>query len=91
MENTNNKSSEFKNVTETWEENERKLKEEQLRMENLPAMELKVPEDAPSVDELEKIVKTESIEYDHSNKEERTLGGDRATVNDDDKDKDPDK
>ena len=91
MENTNNKSSEFKNVTETWDENERKLNEEKLRQENLPAMELKIPDDAPSMDELEKIVKTESIEYDHSDKEERILGGDRASVNDDDKDKDTDK
>ena len=86
MENTHHKSSEFKNVTDTWDENERKLQEEKLRNENLPAMELKVPDDAPSGDELENIVKTESIEYDHSNKEERILGGERASVNDDDKD-----
>jgi hypothetical protein len=86
MENTHHKSSEFKNVTDTWDENERKLQEEKLRNENLPAMEVKVPDDAPSGDELENIVKTESIEYDHSNKEERILGGERASVNDDDKD-----
>jgi hypothetical protein len=79
MENTHHKGSELKNVTDTWAENERILREENQLKE-----EIKIPDEAPSGDELENIVRMESNEYDHSNKEDRLLGGERATMNDDD-------
>jgi hypothetical protein len=33
---------------------------------------------------LERVIKEESSEYDNANKEERLLSGDRASVNDED-------
>lgn len=58
------------NVRETWDENERKLNAgNENREEN---------------SELDETIKEEAAEYDHADKVSRTLGGDRATVSDDD-------
>ena len=64
------KGTEFSNIKETWKQNEKER-------EHL---------NAPSkTDEnLERTIKEESSEYDSTNKEERLLTGDRASVNDED-------
>lgn len=64
------KGSEFSNIKETWNENEKE----------------RVNTNAPSsTDEnLEQIIEEESSEYENANKEERLLTGDRASVNDED-------
>jgi rubrerythrin len=66
------KGSEFNNIKETWKENE---KEQEQVSTNTPS----------TTDEnLERVIEEESSEYDNANKEERLLGGDRASVNDED-------
>lgn len=64
------KGSEFNNIRETWKENEKQ----------------QVNTNAPSTtdENLERIIKEESSDYDNANKEERLLSGDRASVNDED-------
>ena len=63
------KGKELNNVKETWEQNER----DHVNTSGTP------------VDEnLERTIEKEASEYDNANKEERLLGGDRATVDDDD-------
>ena len=73
-----NKGTGLRNVSETWDENERRRSSG-----DAPS-----PDDAAGTatgagNDLERLVKEEAAEYDHANKENRTLGGDRATVNDD--------
>ena len=63
------KGTELNNVRETWEQNERQL--------NTPS--------APDNESLERAIEKEAAEYDNANKEERLLGGERATVDDDQK------
>jgi len=77
MENNNLKGSEFKNVQDTWDQNERNLKNGNNGTEDSG-----LTEAAPTTD-LERLIKEEASEYDKTNKEDRILGGDRATVNDD--------
>ena len=69
MANNIHKGTELNNVKETWEQNEREH----------------VKTSAPStVDEnLENIIEEEATEYENANKEDRLLGGERASVNDD--------
>lgn len=64
------KGSEFNNIRETWKENEKQ----------------QVNTNAPSTtdENLERVIKEESSDYDNANKEERLLSGDRASVNDED-------
>lgn len=64
------KATEFNNVNETWRENEA-----QRAGNNLGEPE------AVSGD-LQKIIEEEAAEYDEADKEDRLLGGDRATVRD---------
>lgn len=71
------KGSELINVSETWEENERKRQEG-----SLPAREEPVSADTGNT-ELDRVVREEAAAYDQENKEDKLLGGDRATVNDD--------
>ncbi len=78
METNNHKGSEFKNVTETWDQNER-----QRASGNTGPTEGNTTDEAPPATELEQIIRQEASEYDNDNKENRVLGGDRATVNDD--------
>jgi hypothetical protein len=71
------KGSEFNNVNETWDENERRRESGSAPMENVSSDEV-IP-----ASELERMISDEAAEYDQANKEDRILGGDRATVNDD--------
>jgi len=64
------KGTELNNVKETWEENEKKQVDRNTS--------------STSGDELDRVIKEESSEYDNANKEERLLGGDRGSVKDED-------
>lgn len=78
MENSNHKGSEYNNIIETWEQNEKKKENEPFgRIEDTSANE------APVQNDLEQLIKKEAIEYENVNKEDRVLSGDRATINDD--------
>lgn len=77
METNNHNGSEFRNVTETWDQNEK-----QRASGNTGGAEGSAADDAAPATELEQIIKQEASEYDNDNKEDRILGGDRATVND---------
>ena len=77
MEN-NHKGSEYQNVIETWEQNEKNKNQDQAN----PTAEHDAAE--PSTrNNLDQVIKQEGDEYENDNKENRVLGGDRATVNDD--------
>jgi hypothetical protein len=77
MENSIHKGTELNNVRETWEQNER-LREKG----NVTGTEGNTSNEAAPRNELEQLIKQEASEYDNENKENRVLGGDRATVND---------
>ena len=68
------KGSEYKNIIETWEENEKKRG-------SLNSTGNATPDEEPKND-LERLIKEEATEYDNENKENRVLSGDRATIND---------
>jgi hypothetical protein len=71
------KGSEFHNIGETWDQNERN----RAGNEN-PGR--KRDENATTIsNDLDRTIKEEADEYDHDNKEERVMGGERASVNDD--------
>lgn len=77
MESGEHKGTELNNVKETWDQNEKNL-------QNDPSgSTTPTPPEIPATTELEQIIKDEAREYDNDNKEDRTLGGERATVNDD--------
>ena len=63
------KGTELNNVKETWEQNEK----EQTRT-NRPVI---------ANESLEDKIQEEARQYDDANKEDRLLGGERASVNDD--------
>lgn len=66
------KGTELNNVQETWNENERRRAEGEDTGRQA------------GVDEnLQQVISKEAAEYDRDNKEDRLLGGDRASVNDD--------
>jgi hypothetical protein len=72
------KSTELHNVSETWDQNER------LRATNGGQDDDAVTgSELPAGNSLEQAIKEEAAEYDNDNKENRVLGGDRASVNDD--------
>jgi len=66
------KGTELNNIKETWEQNE---KASGINPENDP------PTGIPN--DLQQVVKKEAAEYDNADKEDRLLGGERATVRDD--------
>jgi len=69
------KGTEFNNINETWNQNERNRAEgDAAGLENNAAT---------NRDNLEQTIREEAAEYDNADKEERLLGGDRATLNDD--------
>ena len=70
------KGTELNNSKETWDQNERNLRNERGGGGSEHA-----DTEQPATD-LERIVREEASEYDNANKEDRILGGDRATVND---------
>ncbi|HEY0039106.1 MAG TPA: hypothetical protein VGB71_00515 [Flavisolibacter sp.] len=68
------KGTELNNVQETWNENERRGEETGAAG----------GADEPSLvsDDLQQTIKEEATAYDNANKEDRILGGDRASVDD---------
>lgn len=68
------KGTELSNVSQTWEKNERE------RAQDTGA------EDTPAASELDRMVSEEAREYDNASAEDNLLGGDRASVRDDDAD-----
>ena len=78
MENSNHKGSEYNNIIETWEQNEKKRENA-----NPTGTEGNTTDEAPAGNDLEQVIKQEAREYDNVNKENRVLSGDRATINDD--------
>jgi hypothetical protein len=82
MEENNHKGSEFKNIIETWDQNEKDLQNSDAGTEN------KIPAETAPTTELERLIKQEAAEYDNTNKEERILGGEKATVNDEESETD---
>lgn len=77
MESNDHKGSELNNVRETWDQNEKLRASGNLSGAGEDALD----ENAP-LTELDQIVKQEASVYDNDNKEDRLLGGERATVND---------
>lgn len=73
------KGSELRNVSETWDENERKRAGSQA-----PGWDDAAHEDTAGGNNLQQVIKEEAAEYDQDHKEDRLLGGERASVNDDD-------
>jgi hypothetical protein len=76
MANNTHKGSEFNNVSETWDQNERKRNNG-----NGPADDNAANETAPAGG-LEQVIRREATEYDTESAEDRLLGGNRATFND---------
>ncbi len=70
------KGSEYSNINETWDQNERKRESG-----NTPGTD-EVASTPTTSKDLEQTIREEAAEYEKVNKEERLLGGDRATVND---------
>jgi hypothetical protein len=75
------KGTELNNVRETWDQNER-----ERAQDNASGGEESTGTAAPARNDLEQIIREEAAEYDNANKEERVLGGDRATLNDEESD-----
>ncbi|MBD0368481.1 MAG: hypothetical protein M3342_08460 [Bacteroidota bacterium] len=73
------KGTELNNISETWDENERK----RANSGNTPGREDASTDAAPEGNRLEQLIKEEASEYDNANKEDRVLSGERASVNDD--------
>ena len=73
------RGSELSNISETWDQNERNLHEGNA------ASSAGTTENTAGTgnEDLDEVIRKEASEYDHSNKEDRLLGGERATVNDD--------
>lgn len=65
------------NVSETWDRNEQKRSEENAAENDMENTEI------PAASELDRVVRDEAAAYDNENKEDRLLGGNRATRNDD--------
>ena len=84
MENSNHKGTEFNNVIETWDQNEKNLQND-----SASGAKSETPGEVAPANELEQLIKQEAAEYDGENKENRVLSGDRATVNDDVSDNNP--
>jgi hypothetical protein len=78
MENAIHKGTELNNVKETWDENERNL-----RNQNSLGSEGNIADDIAPANDLDKLVKNEARDYDNTENEKRLLTGERATINDD--------
>ncbi len=72
------KGTELNNVSETWDQNER-----MRNSGNADSTENTTGSETTGGNNLEQVIKEEAAEYDNDNKENRLLGGDRASVNDD--------
>ena len=77
MKNNIHKGSELNNIKETWDQNEKDLQnQDPTRIEEYS------PEAINTPDDFEQLVKKEADEYDHMDKEEKLLTGERASLND---------
>jgi hypothetical protein len=83
MENSNHKGSELNNVQETWNQNEKNLHDEKSA-----GREDELLQHIPPASELDRIISAEASDYDHANKEERVLSGERTTEHEESSDKD---
>lgn len=72
------KGNELRNVNETWQQNEQNRNDE-----NAPGATGRTAPAANVDSDLQQSIENEAAEYDRANKEDRLLGGDRASVNDD--------
>lgn len=77
MESNNHKGSEYNNIIETWNQNEKNSENG-----NAGRTVGNTTDQAATGNDLEQLIKQEASEYDNVNKEERVLGGDRATIKD---------
>lgn len=77
MPNNMRRGSELSNISETWDQNESKRP-----AENAPNSTETPGNAVPAANDLDETIKEEAAEYDMTNKEDRVLGGDRASVND---------
>ncbi|ANE53168.1 hypothetical protein [Flavisolibacter tropicus] len=71
------KGSEFNNIKETWNQNERTG-----AGSNAPDQPISTPGNTGR-DDLDRVIEKEATEYDRTSKEDQLLSGDRASVNDD--------
>ncbi len=72
------KGSEFHNIGETWDKNERNRERgSAYGREDEDKRETTISND------LDQTIQEEAEEYDHENKENKVMGGERASVNDD--------
>lgn len=76
MENQIKKGTGLINVSETWDENERKLKSGEPGGEEL------IRYNTSEQHDLDEVIHKEAAEYDNENNEDKILGGERASVND---------
>lgn len=73
------KGNELSNISETWDQNERNKVSG-----NAPGGAGSTENTAATGNEdLDQVIKEEASEYDHAKKEDRLMGGERATLNDD--------
>ncbi|MCU7549715.1 hypothetical protein OCK74_11355 [Chitinophagaceae bacterium LB-8] len=71
------KGSEYHNIGETWDQNERK------RAGGEPPRKKDDNNTGTTIStDLDRAIKEEAAQYDHENKEDRVMGGERASVND---------
>lgn len=71
------KGTEFHNIGETWDQNERN------RTGNENPGRLRDESATTISNDLDRTIKEEADEYDHENKDDRVMGGERASINDD--------
>jgi hypothetical protein len=71
----NHNGTELNNVKETWDQNEKERANGGEAADDLQG-------NAAPATGLDQIIQKEASEYDNENKENRLLGGDRASVND---------
>jgi hypothetical protein len=76
MEKRIRKGTGLHNVSETWDENERRRASDDTGSEELTRF------NTTEENDLDEVIHKEAAEYDNENKEDRLLGGERASVND---------
>ena len=73
------KGTELSNVSETWDKNERERGKDERA------------DEVPAASELDRMVSEEAREYDNTSAEDNLLGGDRATLRDDEEEENRDR
>ncbi len=72
------KGTELNNISETWDQNERNR-----AGGDTPSAAGAEDNAATGNADLDRVIKEEATEYDNTSSEDRLLGGERATLNDD--------